>query len=89
MKLDPKFYGSVLRAMDNSAVPEDQYMVFLAGDNAFPETLQFYRDKCAAVGTDPELLAAIDRSIDRLTEWRARNADKLHVPNANGERLLA
>lgn len=50
-KLDAKFYGSIFKAKNGDIVPEDEYMVFLAKDNAFPATLLFYRDECVKAGT--------------------------------------
>lgn len=88
-KLDVKFYGEVRKAKDNSIVPDDEYMVFLAKDNAFLPTLRFYRAECAKLGADDEQLAAVDRTIRRVKEWREANPDRLKVPDvAAGEMLL-
>jgi hypothetical protein len=38
-KLDAKFYGNIFKAKDNSQVPDDEYVVFLAKDNAFARGL--------------------------------------------------
>ena len=87
-KLDAKFSGVIFKVKDNSIVPDDEYMVFLAKDNAFPATLQYYRLKCEELGADAEHLAAVDRTLERLGTWRARNSHRLKVPDAKGEKLV-
>jgi hypothetical protein len=87
-KLDVKFYGKVWKAKDDTLVPDDEYMVFLAKDNAFPATLQFYRAECVKLGCDEEHIAAVDRTIHRLSAWRAHHQDRLKKPDAKGETLL-
>jgi len=37
MKLDAKFFGEIFKAKDHSRVPDDEYAVFLAKDNAFAD----------------------------------------------------
>lgn len=81
-KLDGKFHGTVFRHADQKVVPEDQWIVFLAKDNAFPATLKFYREECERIGAEPEQLAAVDRLINRVELWRMANPDKLKVPDA-------
>jgi hypothetical protein len=39
MKLDAKFYGDLRKVKDGSAVPDDEWAVFLAKDNAFAAIL--------------------------------------------------
>lgn len=87
-KLDAKFYGSLFKAKDNSPVPDDQYVVFLAKDNAFANILPQYRDECVRLGAEPEQIAAVDAMIARLTEWRAAYPALCKVPDAKHERLL-
>lgn len=94
MKLDAKFYGTILKVKDDSVVPpDDQYMVFLAKDNAFAEfgtgAIYFYLGRCIELGADQEHINAVKRTIVRLERWRADNPDKLKVPDAKGEKLLA
>lgn len=88
MKLDAKFYGTIIKVKDNTTVPEDQYVVFLAKDNAFAAVLPTYREKCVELGCDNEQIAAVDKLIVRLNSWRQENQDKLKIPDAKGERLL-
>ena len=87
MKLDAKFYGEIKKVKDDSVVPEDEYVVFLGKDNAFPDTVAFYRKRCEELGADAEHLASVDRMIERLTKWRADNPHRLKVPDAKGEKL--
>lgn len=87
-KLDAKFSGVIFKVKDGSIVTDDEYMVFLAKDNAFMPTLRFYRTECERLGADAEHLAAVDRTIERLTEWRRVNLHRLKVPDAKGELLV-
>lgn len=89
MKLDVKFYGEVRKVKDDSLVPDDEYVVFLAKDNAFAHTLPFYLNQCIEMGADAEQIAAVERMIERLQAWREANQDRLKVPDAKGEKLLA
>jgi hypothetical protein len=89
MKLDAKFYGELRKAKDDSVVPDDEYVVFLAKDNAFAAVLPVYRAICVSIGADKEQVDAVDRMIDRLHRWRGENPDRLKVPDAKGEKLLA
>lgn len=88
MKLDAKFYGEIRKVKDDSLVPDDEYVVFLAKDNAFAEALLVYRAKCAQLGADSEQLDAVDRMIARCQAWRAAHPERLKVPDAAGEKLL-
>lgn len=88
MKLDAKFYGSIQKVKDGTIVPEDEYVVFLAKDNAFAAVLPVYRAICNSLGADYEQLAAVDRMIERLAKWRMENPKRLKVPDAKGEKLL-
>lgn len=89
MKLDGKFYGDILKAKDGTHVPEDQWICFLAKDNAFAAILPLYLDKCIELGCDDEQIASLRRMIDRVSAWRAANPDLLKNPDAKGEVLLA
>jgi len=88
MKLDAKFYGEIRKVKDDSIVPDDEYVVFLAKDTAFAQTLPYYRQMCVDLGADQEQLDAVDRMMVRLFEWRAANPNRRKVPDAKGEKLL-
>lgn len=87
-KLDAKFYGEIRKVKDDSVVPDDEYVVFLAKDTAFANTLGRYREECVALGADADQIAAVDRMITRLQAWRTEHPDRLKVPDAAGEKLL-
>lgn len=80
--LDGKFRGTVFRHADQTVVPSDEWVVFLASDNAFPATLRFYRMKCAEIGAEQEQLDAVDRLIARVDAWRAAHPEKIKLPDA-------
>ncbi len=88
MKLDAKFYGVIVKAKDNSIVPDDEYVVFLAKDTAFADTLPTYLANCIKLGADREQIEAVERMIARTIAWRARNHHRLKTPDAHGEKLL-
>jgi hypothetical protein len=87
-KLDAKFSGVIFKVKDGSIVPDDEYMVFLAKDNAFLPTLKFYREECIRLGADNDHIAAVDRTIHRAEHWRENNQHRLKVPDATGEKLV-
>ncbi len=87
-KLDAKFYGAIRKVKDDSIVADDEYMVFLAKDNAFALMLPIYRALCIALGADQEQIDSIDRTYKRLQAWRIVHPEKCKVPDAKGERLL-
>lgn len=87
-KLDLKFYGEVRKVKDDSVVPPDEWMVFLAKDDAFAAILPVYRATCVALGCDDEHIAAVDKTLLRLRAWRAANPERLKKPDAKGEKLL-
>lgn len=87
-KLDAKFEGEIRKVKDGSVVADDEYVVFLAKDNAFRIALGAYRQACAALGADEEQLDAVDRMIGRVDAWRDKNADRCKTPDARGEKLL-
>lgn len=87
-KLDGKFYGQIYKAKDDSQVPDDEYVVFLAPDTAFANVLPLYLEQCINLGADQEQIDAVMRMIGRVQEWRLANPDRVKVPDAAGERLL-
>jgi hypothetical protein len=88
-KLDAKFYGEIRKAKDDSIVPDDEYVVFLAKDNAFAAVFPQYEAKCAELGCDTEQLESIHRVGIRLQAWREAHPEKLKNPDAAGEKLLS
>lgn len=89
MKLDSKFTGVVVKAKNCTIVPDDQYVVFLAKDNAFAATLPVYYKQCRMLGADERQLASVLRLIERVDAWRAANPDQCKVPDVmRDEKML-
>lgn len=90
-KLDAKFYGRIYKAKDGSLVPDDEWCVFLAKDNAFADAygaLDRYLERCESMGCDPAQMTAIKGMLARAVDWRMKNRDRTKRPDAAGERLL-
>jgi hypothetical protein len=81
-KLDGKFHGIIARDLDGAHVRPDEFIVFLAKDNALLPTLQFYLEECKRIGAGMEQLAAVQRLMSRVATWRHWNGDKCKVPDA-------
>lgn len=89
MKLDAKFEGVIIKAKDATVVPSDQYIVFLAKDDALPRTLEFYEQECIRVGCSNEQVEAIRSMRARVETWRASNQHLCKIPDIDpGEKLL-
>jgi hypothetical protein len=87
-KLDKKFAGTIYKVKDGSIVPGDEYVVFLAKDNAFAEILPMYLTACLEMHCDQEQIQAVSALIDRVDKWRREHPERLKNPDAAGERLL-
>lgn len=88
-KLDGKFYGEIRKAKDDSVVPDDEYVVFLAKDNAFAAMLPHYRAYCFAIGCGRPQLEAVDRLLERVGAWRYANLSRCKDPDVGeSEKLL-
>lgn len=89
MKLDGKFYGVLVKAKNNTIVPDDEYVVFLAKDNAFLRALAAYKQECINIGAGIEQITSVQRLIDRVDAWREANPDKCKTPDVErGEKML-
>jgi hypothetical protein len=80
-KLDSKFHGIIVKNKDHTIVPQDQWVCFLAKDDAFPATLRFYRKECERIGAASAQLTAVDDLIARLDAWRAEYPDACKTPD--------
>lgn len=88
-KLDAKFTGEIRKVKDGSVVPDDEYVVFLAKDNAFANyALPSYLDGCVNQGADEEQIEAVKRMMGRVRDWREANPGRCKTPDAAGEKLL-
>jgi hypothetical protein len=87
-KLDGKFSGVIIKSSDSSIVPDDQYMVFLAKDDALPPTLEFYEKECERIGAAPEQIAAIRALRARLQVWREAHPELCRTPDVKPGQLL-
>jgi hypothetical protein len=81
MKLDGKFHGVVIKNKNQSIVPQDQWVVFLAKDNAFPATLLFYIDECRRQGASAEQVKAVEDMYARVMLWRNENPGLCKTPD--------
>lgn len=88
VKLDRKFDGVIFKVKDGSIVPPDQYIVFLAKDDAFLPTLRFYRAQCQQCGADDNQLQAVDEAIRRVEAWREANPALCKTPDVAAKELL-
>lgn len=73
MKLDGKFRGTVIKTKNHQVVSQDQWMVFLAKDNAVPAMLAFYEAECLRQGAEPAQIEAVARLRRRVDAWRVEN----------------
>ncbi len=87
-KLDAKFYGTVMKAKNGQVVPDDEWCVFLAKDDAFASILPTYRNLLIDMGADQVQVQAVNGMIDRVMAWRAANPDRCKIPDAAGEKML-
>ncbi len=81
-KLDGKFHGIIASDKDREIVSPDEFVVFLATDDAFPATLRFYREECERIGAEQEQLNAVSRLQARVDSWRQTHAHKCKIPDA-------
>jgi hypothetical protein len=83
MKLDGKFHGLIAKNKDGSIVPQDQWMVFLAKDDAVPATLEFYEAECERHGAGIAQIAAVRALRERVAVWRAAHLDLCKTPDVH------
>jgi hypothetical protein len=83
MKLDAKFHGVIVKNKNGTIVQPDEWIVFLAKDNAVPATLAFYQAECIRQGAAQEQVQAVNDLRLRVEAWRAAHADQCHVPDVH------
>lgn len=77
MKLDGKFHGVLVKNKNGSIVPQDQWIVFLAKDNALPATLKFYEEECTRLGAKQAQITAVQDLRVRVDAWRRQHPELL------------
>lgn len=87
-KMDIKFSGIIRKNKDNSVVPQDQWIVFLVKDNAFPATLAFYLEECKRIGAGHEQIEAVEELIQKVATWRYNHQDLCKVPDTEDGELI-
>jgi hypothetical protein len=80
-KLDGKFYGVIVKNKNGALVPPDQWIVFLAKDNALPATLAFYEAECLRQGAEPAQVEAVGELRRRVDAWRTVNSRMCKTPD--------
>jgi hypothetical protein len=85
MKLDRKFTGTITKVKDGSVVPDDQYVVFLAKDNAFPAALAAYVKECERIGASTEQVLSARALQGRVAQWRHEHQTLCKTPDVGHE----
>jgi hypothetical protein len=89
MKLDTKFLGVIVENGDSTLVPADQWMVFVAKDNAVPATLKFYEEECIRQGAEQAQIDAVRALRIRVASWRAEHPELCKTPDVLPGELIA
>lgn len=79
--LDRKVIGVLHKTKNGEYISPDEYVVFLAKDNAFPPTLAFYIEECKRIGADERQIASAVDLLERVNKWRLAHKDRLKVPD--------
>lgn len=87
-KLDGKFYGEIYKNKNGARVPDDQWIVFLAKDNAVPTMLNFYLKACIEIGADLSHLMAVKDLMSRVSKWRTLNLGLCRTPDTEEDELF-
>ena len=75
MKMDQKYYGNIFKTSTTTHVPDDQWIVFNAKDNLFPDTLTFYIGKCIVEECSEEHIQGLIELKERVKKWREAHPD--------------
>lgn len=90
MKMDGNFEGTIRKAKNGNIVPEDEWIVFLAKDNAVPSMLEHYLQTCVRLGANQRQVQAVNRLLARVNDWRDAHPERLKTPDIDqDERILA
>jgi hypothetical protein len=81
MRLDSKVHGTLVSNKNGVEIPEDEFIVFRAHDNALISTLTHYRHQLETLGAKQNQLLAVDDLISRVQYWRAGHPERCKVPD--------
>jgi hypothetical protein len=87
-KLDGKFHGIIVKNKDGSIVPQDEWIVFLAKDNALPAALTAYIAACEDLRAGREQVESAKELHRRVHQWRRDNPDKCKVPDTQAGEIV-
>ena len=88
-KLDLKYAGIIFKGNDvTSQIPQDEWVVFRAKDNALVDTLKFYLGKCQTLECEDEHIQGILDLLGRVRTWRQANPDKCKNPDTYVDELI-
>lgn len=79
--LDHKYTGEIRKADTGELVPNDEWIVFRAKDDAVPAMLRWYHAECKAQGSPEAHLDAIALLHLRVIKWREAHPDQCKVPD--------
>ena len=78
--VDHKYTGEVRKTSDKSQV-DTPWILFLAKDDAVPDTLHYYQKKCEELGASPEHVEGIRQLRQRVAEWRETHFEQCKTPD--------
>jgi hypothetical protein len=81
LRLDGKVHGTLVSNKDGREIPPHEYVVFRPHDDAFVETLPYYRDLLEQKKASTEQLAAVDDLMSRVRFWREAHPERCKVPD--------
>jgi len=91
-RLDRKYKINAMSEEHGRHHDEHDSVLFLAKDKALPDTLRYYRDRCAALGSDERQISGITLLIERVERWQAMYTDRVKVadvePGTLGYQIL-
>jgi len=87
MRLDSKVHGTLIRNKDGREIPEDEFVAFRPGDNAFLPALDYYKQILIQMKAEPAQLNAVYRLISRVQLWRELHPERCKVPDVQPDEL--
>lgn len=84
--IDKKFKILAINPVNGKHYTEKNAILFCAHDAAVPAMLQFYRDECKSLGSNPEHMESIGLMIDRVEGYQM--VVKKKVADTVGDELI-